>query len=124
MKNAFTYDAMAGLKGKDVCSSDGEKIGTVKDIFYDADTRTPEWIGLGSGFLGLKEVVVPLDGASFEGDIVRVGYPKKVVQDEPDFDEKDGILTSDSERRLCDYFGVTGHDTIPHSLNRFDSPTI
>ena len=122
MRSEFLYDTLSTLKGKDVCASDGEKIGTVKDIFYAGESRKAEWIGLGSGFLGLKELVVPLEDARLDGDVITVGFAKKIVQDEPDFDEKDGVLTPKSEQELCDYFGVTGHKTTPHTLSRYDFP--
>jgi hypothetical protein len=122
MRN-LTLDRFADLKGAEVRSSDGEKIGTVDEVFYDGTTREPEWIGLGTGFLGMKKAVVPVAGATVEGDLVCVPYDKDVVKKEPPFDEQDGVLTDDSERRLCDYFGMTGHQTMPHRLNRYDFGT-
>ena len=122
MKN-LTLDRYTNLKGAEVRSSDGEKIGTVDEVFYDEKTRQPEWIGLGTGFLGMKKAVVPATGAAVKGDFVTVPYDKDMVKKEPDFDERDGILTDDSERRLCDYFGLTGHTTAPHRLNRYDLGT-
>lgn len=120
MKSALTVERLADLEGVEVRSVAGEKIGHVNELFCDEATHEPEWIGVGTGFLGLKEVVVPVEGAALEGDALFVPYERDVVKRQPGFDEEDGVLTPDSERRLYLYFGLAGHPIEPHRLTRYD----
>ena len=108
MQSTLTLKELSKLKGKDVKSADGEKIGSVDEIYYDPKTNEAEWISLGTGFLGMKHALVPVKGASVTGNFVSVPFSKEMVKDEPDFDETDGVISAASERTLCEYFDV-GH---------------
>ena len=101
---------LTNVRDKDVFSSDGEKIGSVKDIYYDDTTREPEWIGVGTGFLGMKEKVVPVENLTQQGDRLVVPFTKDRVQNEPDFDTAEGYIKREDEARLCSYFGLS-HDS-------------
>jgi hypothetical protein len=120
MNHNITLDRFSELQGVDVKSADDATIGKVNDVFYDAATREPEWIGLGSGFFGMKHLVVPLDGATTEEDCIRVPFDRDVVKNQPEFDHEHGVLTRDSEHRLCVYFALTGHRPDAHELTRYD----
>ena len=120
MDDILTLDRFSDLKGAEVRSADGEKIGSVNALFCDDQTQEPEWIGLGTGFLGMKEAVVPVRGARVDGERIFVPYDKDVIKHEPAFDEEDGMLTPESEQRLCVYFSLTGHRPAPHQLTRYD----
>jgi hypothetical protein len=89
-------------------------------LFCDDQSREPEWIGLGTGFLGMKEAVVPVYGARVDGKRIVVPYDTDVIKHEPAFDEDDGGLTPESEQRLRVYFALTGHRPAPHQLTRYD----
>ena len=106
MQSTLNLKELTKLKGKDVKSVDGEKIGSVDEIYYDPETKEPEWIGLGTGFLGTKHGVVPVQGARVTGDAINVPFSKEMVKDEPEFDETDGVISAASERTLCEYFDV------------------
>jgi sporulation protein YlmC with PRC-barrel domain len=47
------------MRGAPVFDSSGDKIGSVEEIFYDGQSKRPEWIGIGMGFFGTKRVLVP-----------------------------------------------------------------
>ncbi len=89
-------------------------------LFCDEQTKEPEWIGLGTGFLGMKEAVVPVQGARLDGARIVVPYDKDVIKHEPPFDADGGMLTPDSEHRLSVYFSLTGHRPEPRQLTRYD----
>ena len=72
------------MRGTPVYDTDGDKIGDVEEIFYDLETQTPEWIGVGTGFFGTKRVLVPVEGASIRDDGICVAYDKDHVKDSPD----------------------------------------
>lgn len=120
MDDILTLERFSDLKGAEVRSADGEKIGSVKALFCDEGTREPEWIGIGTGFLGMREAVVPVQGARLDGERIIVPYDKDVIKDEPDYHEEDGALTPESDRSLSVYFSLTGHRPAPHQLTRYD----
>src|SRR5438552_17329992 len=107
--NAWDMGTLTRMRGQEIYSADGEKIGAVKDIFYDETSRLPEWVGVGTGFLGLKERVVPVDNLMREGARLKVNLTKDRIVHEPDFDTKDDYIRSEDEIKLTSYFGITGH---------------
>ena len=92
------------MRGAPVYDNEGEKIGNVEEIFYDAETRVPEWIGIGTGFFQTKGVLVPVRGASAYDDGLMVAYAKDHVKDSPDIDEDD--VSGEREAELAAYYGV------------------
>jgi uncharacterized protein (TIGR02271 family) len=113
MTYRVTVEELTDLRGGDVYSEEGERIGKVEEVYVDRDTGEPEWIGLGTGFLRSKRVLVPVAGASVREDAVWVGYPKSMVKDAPDVDE--GDIDQQTERGLYEYYGV------PYSEARSDT---
>ena len=108
MTDHWNMQTLTDLRDKDIYSSDGEKIGSVKDIYYDDTTSVPEWVGVGTGFLGMQERLVPVETLEVDGDHLRVPFTKDRVKDEPDFSLEDGRLTNADEMKLCSHFGITG----------------
>ena len=104
MQTGITMDQLAEARGMDVLDSSGDKIGAVEEIFYDEQTNQPEWIGIGTGFLGAKRVLVPVTGAELRGDGVYVPYSKNQVKDAPDIDADE--ITQETEAELAAYYGV------------------
>lgn len=94
------------MRGAPVFDNTGEKIGKVEEIFYDEGSRRPEWIGIGTGFFGTKRVLVPVEGASVQGDGICVAYAADHVKDSPDIDEDD--LSPQAEEDLYRYYGLGG----------------
>jgi len=92
------------MRGAPVYDSAGEKIGQVEEIFYDQQTQVPEWIGIGTGFLGTKRVLVPVKGAEVREDGLMVGYSKEQVKDSPDIDEDE--ISEQCEAELAAYYGL------------------
>ena len=92
------------MRGAAVYDRDGDKIGSVEEIFYDETSRRPEWIGVGTGFFGTKRVLVPVDGAATHGDGIRVAYDQDQVKDSPDVDSDE--IDADRERELYRYYGL------------------
>jgi uncharacterized protein (TIGR02271 family) len=95
---------LAEMWGASVYSSDGEKIGSVEELFIDEETGQPEWIGLGTGFLGTKRVVVPVEGADVGDDVVRLPYGKEHVKGTPDIDSDE--ISQETESRLYAHYGL------------------
>jgi stress response protein YsnF len=108
MQQGITVDRLAQLRGEPVYDTNGDKIGKVDEIFYDLESREPEWIGIGTGFFGMKRVLVPVDGASASGDGLTVAYDKSVVKDSPDIDGDE--ISPEAERDLYAYYGIEGRE--------------
>ena len=104
MEQSMSLDRLSDMRGANVYDSDGEKIGSVEEIFYDEETNQPEWIGIGTGFFGTKRVLVPVQGASFDGGEVRVPYSKDQVKSAPDVDSDE--ISQDTEYELGSYYGL------------------
>jgi uncharacterized protein (TIGR02271 family) len=109
MPQNLTMGRLAERRGAPVYDSVGEKIGKVDEIYYDYETNEPEWIGLGTGFFGTKRVLVPVQGASVEGDGVTVPYSKDQVKDAPDIDSDE--ISYENERDLYAYYSLGGGKT-------------
>jgi uncharacterized protein (TIGR02271 family) len=100
----------AALIGGTVVDNDGDKIGSVGQLYVDPSSGQPNWVTVKTGLFGTSETFVPLDQASAEGDTIRVPYEKAFVKDAPRI-EADGPLESDDEQRLYDYYRVGGGTT-------------
>jgi uncharacterized protein (TIGR02271 family) len=105
MADTMTMEQVRNLQGSTVYAQDGSKIGSVEEIFYDADTNEPEWIGIGTGFFSSKRVLVPLVGANASSDGVTVPFAKDMVKDSPDVSGDE--ISEDLERQLYSYYGVS-----------------
>jgi len=93
------------FRERTLLDQNGEKIGTVKEIYQDEGTGKPEWATVAGGLFGIKSHFVPLAGASPEGEDVRVPVSKEQVKDAPSIDP-DGELSEQEEQRLFEHYGV------------------
>lgn len=100
----MSLNELERMQGADVYSEDGEKIGSVEEVYVDEQTRQPEWIGLGTGFFGTKRVLVPVEGASLSEDQVTVPYAKDHVKDAPDIDAEE--IDQATEGALYAHYGL------------------
>jgi uncharacterized protein (TIGR02271 family) len=94
------------LRGATVRDRDGDKIGTVDDVYFDEATDRPEWMTVKTGLFGMKTTFVPVEGAQPAGeDEVRVPYEKDHVKDAPRI-EPDHELTQGEEEELYSFYGI------------------
>jgi sporulation protein YlmC with PRC-barrel domain len=89
-------------RGRTVVDRDGERIGTLKEIYLDEDER-PGWGSIHTGLFGLRETLVPLAEVRAEGDELRVPYERDRVKEAPSVDP-DVQLTADEEERLYRHY--------------------
>lgn len=100
--------------GRTVVDSEGEKVGTVSQLYEDIHTGKPEWVLVKTGLFGTGETFVPVAGASSEGDQLRVPYAKSQVKDAPRV-EAGGELSSEDEDRLYQHYGLNRSTGLPGS---------
>ena len=94
------------LEGRTVIGSDGNKIGTVADVYFDKETRVPEWALVKTGLIGAKSSFVPITSATASGDALRVPFTKDQVKGAPSLDD-DGELSQEEEALLSQHYGIS-----------------
>jgi uncharacterized protein (TIGR02271 family) len=99
-----TLDDLQRAQGAPVYDDAGDRIGKVDEIFFDDATKRPEWIGVGTGFLGTKRVLVPVEGATLAADGLRVPYSKEHVKGSPDVHGDE--LPPPVERELREHYAL------------------
>jgi uncharacterized protein (TIGR02271 family) len=99
-----TQDVLA-LRGQDLMSQDGDKLGTIEEIYLDSDTDQPEWALITTGLFGTKQSFVPIRGASRHDDGLAVPFDKATVKDAPKIDP-DGRLSESEEQQLYRHYGL------------------
>ena len=100
-----TDSAVAEWRGRTAVDSDGDKIGSIDEIYMDADTGKPEWLAVKTGMFGSKVSFVPIAEASDADGDVRLPYDKQQVKDAPNA-EADGELSQDEEAALYSHYGL------------------
>jgi len=90
-------------RGRELRGQDGDKIGTVEEIYLDRETDQPEWLAVKTGLFGGKLSFVPIEQANVSDDAVTVPFDKAQVKDAPNVDA-DGELSTEEERRLYEHY--------------------
>ena len=99
-------DELQAWNGRNLIDRDGDKIGSIGDVYLDDETGRPEWLTVRTGLFGTRESFVPTAEARAEGDTVRVPYEKSQVKDAPNVDA-DGALSKEEEARLYRHYGLS-----------------
>ncbi len=92
-------------RGQELLDNDGQKIGTIEEIYLDTETDQPEWALVKTGMFGGKGTFVPLQQANPQGDGVQVPFEKSHVKDAPNVDP-DGQLSQSEEQTLYRHYGL------------------
>jgi len=98
-------DRMLQFRGQNLVDSDGDKIGSIEEIYLDAETNEPEWALVNTGLFGTKSTFVPLRNVTEDDGALRVPYDKAKVKDAPKMDA-DGQLSQREESELYRYYGM------------------
>jgi len=98
-------DTALGWRGRTVHDEAGERIGTLEQLYLDAEDDRPAWAGVRTGLLGLRESFVPLAGAREDGDALVVPHTKTHVRDAPSVDP-DAALDPEEEAALRRHYGL------------------
>ncbi|MBV9917829.1 MAG: PRC and DUF2382 domain-containing protein [Solirubrobacterales bacterium] len=93
------------FRERTLIGSDGEKIGTIDELYNDDQTGRPEWALVNTGLFGTKKTFVPISGASPNGENLQVQVTKAQVKDAPRVDP-DQELSEAEERELFTHYGV------------------
>ena len=118
----LTTENIDGLlqRNGNVLSEDGNKIGSVGQVYADDNDGQPTWVTVKTGLFGTSESFVPLQGARIEGDDIVVPYTKDQVKDAPRV-ETDGHLDPSEEDRLFGHYGLDGSQNYTETGTRADT---
>jgi uncharacterized protein (TIGR02271 family) len=104
-----TKEETLNWRGEALTGTDGDKLGTIEEIYLDADTGQPEWALVQTGMFGTKRNFVPLREASQSGEGVTAPYTKDQVKEAPSIDP-DGQLSTREEAELYRHYGLEYSD--------------
>ena len=108
---AQTHQDVLSLRGQELRGSDGEKIGTIEEIYLDTETQQPEWAIVITGLFGTKQTFVPIRDAGTSDGGVTVPFDKATVKDAPTIDP-DGSLSEREEAELYRHYGLEYSDDV------------
>ena len=83
-----------------------EKVGRVDDLFVDENDQ-PEYIGVKTGFLGMKSTLIPMElvRVNDRRKLIEVAADKDTIRSGPAFDD-DEEITPEHESRIYGYYGL------------------
>jgi sporulation protein YlmC with PRC-barrel domain len=102
-------DLTQDVRGLDVYDNDGDQIGTVEDLYADAEERKVRFLDVAAGgFLGLgeKRFLIPVEAVSEvrEDAVVVVDQKRRKVAESPLFDA-DVVPQPLYQHELYEYYG-------------------
>ena len=102
-------DLTQDVRGLDVYDEDGDQIGTVEDLYADAEERKVRFLDVSAGgFLGLGErrFLIPVEAVSEvrEDGVVVVDQKRRKVAESPLFDA-DVVPQPPYQDELYEYYG-------------------
>jgi hypothetical protein len=105
MTTTIPVEDIKDWTGQDVLDLQGDKLGKLEDVFYDAETDAPTFVAVKSGRLGKHLTLVTLTGATAGRTYLRVAIDKKLFKGAPHYDPA-AELTIDDEAAAYDYYGL------------------
>ena len=103
--------SLSRLRGMDARTTDGEKVGKVKDVYLDSEARHVRYLAVKTGWFS-GSAVVPVDDVTFVDDeddpYVVVPYTAEHLKRAPAFDDDDE-MTPDRERAIYDHYQRAGY---------------
>ena len=106
MRISRTQMGSLATSGGNVVGADGQKIGSIGQVYVDDSTGEPSFVTVKTGLFGTAESFVPLQDATVTGSDIRVAYNKTEVKDAPRVDPDEGI-TPEEEQRLYAHYGIS-----------------
>ncbi|MEU5994883.1 PRC and DUF2382 domain-containing protein [Spirillospora sp. NPDC047418] len=81
-----TQTQVRELMGMSVSDTNGTKVGTIKQVYLNDDSGSPEWVTVHTGWFGMRESFVPLSGSRKNKDMLQVPYDKETIKGAPNVD--------------------------------------
>lgn len=90
-------------RGHDVYLNDGDKLGKLEDVYYDAETDVPQFLCVRTGTLTHKQVLVPAANVTPSPDKLTVAWGKDVTDRAPTTKPGDELTGQDEESAYRHY---------------------
>lgn len=106
------------LIGRKAFDRDGDKIGTVDEVYLDDATGAPEWAAVRTGLFS-RDAFVPLAPSEVVEGALRVPFERSLIRDAPDF----GVgrhLSPEQELQLYHHYGLDVPQAAPGDLQEPD----
>lgn len=87
--------------------SNGDKLGSVKEVYINDTSGQPEFVEVGHGLFGMSSSLVPLRGHQLAGEELRLAFTKDRISDAPDFDS-DAHLSDEDQLVIYRHYGLEG----------------
>ena len=100
----ITMDQLSQL-GENVYAQNGDKLGSVGQVYLDDQTGRPDWITVKTGLFGTKESFAPLRGSAVRGDRLVLAVSRELVKDAPTVDD-DGHLSDAEASALYQHYAA------------------
>jgi uncharacterized protein (TIGR02271 family) len=111
---------LSSLVGQTLIGADGQKLGSVQDLYTDHDGGQPTFVTVHTGLFGTRTSFVPLADAQVAGDDITVPYTKDEVKGAPSI-EADGEITPAEEQQLYAHYGLAAGATGGDTDNGYDT---
>lgn len=99
------FTSIDRLQDANVYDTNGDKVGSVGQVYLDDATNEPTFVTVKTGLFGMKETFVPLNQASQAQDGLTIPFDKDFIKDAPNVDA-DGSLTPEEEQRIYEYYSL------------------
>ncbi|AKV59625.1 PRC and DUF2382 domain-containing protein [Corynebacterium riegelii] len=103
MTNLNRIEDLANATAYDV---NGDKVGSVQDVYVNDTTGQPDFITVNHGLFGTGTSIVPLRGHSLRDGDLHLAFPKDRIEDAPDLDDN-GHLTTNDQDALYRHYALT-----------------
>lgn len=90
-------------RGSDVVDPGGERIGSLEEIYYDAETDQPVFLGVRTGRVFHHLRFVPLEGTAIGRNRIATDRARSVVEQSPSIEDGNEMST-DLEADLFGYY--------------------
>jgi len=99
---------------------DGEKLGSVKEVYINDSTGQPDFVEVGHGLFGMSSSIVPLRGHRLDGENLQLAFSKDRIQDAPNISD-DEHLSEEDHATIYRHFGLDGTpNETQYEPDRFD----
>ncbi|WP_460490494.1 PRC-barrel domain-containing protein, partial [Corynebacterium nasicanis] len=99
---------------------DGEKLGSVKEVYVNDSTGQPDFVEVGHGLFGMSSSIVPLRGHRLEGENLQLAFSKDRIQDAPNIRDDDH-LSEEDHATIYRHYGLDGTpNETEYEPHRFD----
>lgn len=92
-------------RGKDVYLKDGEKLGKLEEVYYDAETDESLFLSVKAGRFSNKHLLVSLRGVAVSPDHLAMAWSKDDLDGAPTTKPGEG-LDPDGEERAFRHYGM------------------